>query len=199
MQNGTPTHLSPNLGRGKRWRRTPGTKRAQDLNDLKHEFTLYDVWREKHPKKKAFMWHCRYDKIFSQIGYICPQPRLRKLRAHVFNPSLGQITICVSFHLPCEVTRGRGTWELNLAHLEDEEFKQCINEIWLEWQKETINFHDIGLGWDIGKAYIKRRYIDFSIKKAKSLASVQNNLTNDIQNECESTVPDKESNKLLIS
>ena len=50
-----------------------------------------------------------------------------------------------SFRLPCIVTRGRGTWKLDLSHLEDDEYKKSINEFWYEWQKEKNNFHDIGL------------------------------------------------------
>ena len=104
-----------------------------------------------------------------------------------------------SFRLPCIVTRGRGTWKLNLSHLEDDEYKKSLNEFWYEWQKEKINFHDIGLWWDIGKTFIKRRSIDFSIKKVKRRTDIRNTLTKDIQNERESTAPNKENIKLLIS
>ena len=56
---------------------------------------------------------------------------------------------------------------MNLSHIENENFQKEIKDFWREWKNEKGNYEDVGLWWDIGKTYIKRIAIEFSIKKQK--------------------------------
>ena len=46
-----------------------------------------------------------------------------------------------------------------------------------------MNYFDLGLWWDLGKSFIKRIAIDFSIRKQRENISEHRTVTEDLKNE----------------
>ena len=83
--------------------------------------------------------------------------------------------------------RGRWIWKMNLSHIENENFQKEINDFWREWKNEKGKYEDVGLWWDIGKTYIKRIAIEFSIKKQKENCAEKKKAKEDLRLEREQT------------
>ena len=105
----------------------------------------------------------------------------------------------MNFYLPQQNKRGRGIWKMNLSHVEEKCFQTEINKFWAEWQKQKVHYKDIGIWWDLGKTYIKRIAIDFSISKQTEMKSVRKQVTDDIKFEREQPQPDRENIESLVS
>ena len=80
---------------------------------------------------------------------------------------------------------------MNLSHIENENFQKEIKDFWREWKNEKGKYEDVGLWWDIGKTYIKRIAIEFSIKKQKENCAKKKKAKEDLRLEREQPQQDR--------
>ena len=80
---------------------------------------------------------------------------------------------------------------MNLSRIENENFQKEIKDFWREWKNEKGNYEDVGLWWDIGKTYIKRIAIEFSIKKQKENCAKKKKAKEDLRLEREQPQQDR--------
>ena len=174
----------------------------ESLEHIKKENCLVDIWREKHLTKKQFTWHCRYDNISSRVDriYINSAWTSEVQNSYIHPFIWSDHDMCtINFYLPQQIKRGRGIWKMNLSHINDENFQTKIKDFWLEWKNEKINYEDNGVWWDIGKSYIKRIAINFSIGKQREINSIRKKVMDQIQIEQEKTTQNQEIISELIT
>ena len=79
---------------------------------------------------------------------------------------------------------------MNSTLLEDDSFKADVENFWAEWKKEKMRYSDPTSWWDLGKSYVKRLAIDFSVRKQQGKRVALRELQNALQAERARDVPD---------
>ena len=163
------------------------------LQELKAEHKLVDIWRHLHPKTRQFSWHSKQANISSRLDRIYVDSTWTPLvKSCYITPFVwsDHDMVVMSFSLPNTVTRGRGFWKMNLTLLEDDSFKADVEKFWAEWKKEKMRYSDPTSWWDLGKSYVKRLAIDFSVRKQQGKRVALRELQNALQAERARDVPD---------
>ena len=154
-------------------RSTYATIGIKELNQIKTDFNLIDVWRSLYPYKKQFSWSTTDQSLQSRIDRIYVDSNLIPV-----NPSSKIIPFPWSDHdivtcniiIPTTTPPGPGTWKFNTSLLEDKHYVAYMRRFFVEWRKEKVNFNDIGKWWDIGKLHIKtisKEFASFNNAQAK--------------------------------
>ena len=165
------------------------------LKSLKQEFSLVDIWREKHSNTEQYTWNSRFENISSRLDRIyIPSvwsPGVEKVYIHPF--AWSDHDMCtMAFFLPQQAKRGRGIWKMNLSHIESEAFQKEITSFWKDWKNQKTNYFDLGLWWDLGKTFIKKIAVDFSIRKQRENVSERRTVTDNLKNERKKLHPNRE-------
>ena len=91
----------------------------ESLKSLKQEFSLVDIWQEKHSNAEQYTWNSRFENISSRLDRIyIPSlwsPGIEKVYIHPFAWSDHDMRT-MAFFLPQQAKRGRGIWKMNLSH-----------------------------------------------------------------------------------
>ena len=77
---------------------------------------------------------------------------------------------------------------MNLTLLEDDAFKADVENLWAEGKNEKVPCPTIW--WDLGKSYVKKLAIDFSVRKQKGKRVALRELQNALQAERANDDPD---------
>jgi hypothetical protein len=64
----------------------------------------------------------------------------------------------------CDITRGSGTWIMNLHTIISDYFRQVFINWWVYWKLEKKSFSNLREWWDIAKIKIKSITIEASKK-----------------------------------
>ena len=64
----------------------------------------------------------------------------------------------------CDITRGSGTWIMNLHTIRSDYFRQVLSNWWVYWKLEKKSFSNLREWWDIAKIKIKSITIEASKK-----------------------------------
>ena len=154
---------------------------------------MVDIWRLLHPKRRQFSWHSRQANISSRLDRIYIDSTWASLvKSCYITPFVwsDHDIVAMSFSLPNAVNRGRGFWKMNLTLLEDDAFKADVAAFWADWKQEKRHYADPSIWWDLGKSYIKRLAIDFSIRKQRGNRMALRELQADLQAERAKDAPD---------
>lgn len=138
---------------------------SKPLQELKEEFQLTDIWRERNPNKKQYTWHCPYENIHSRLDriYIPAAWTPMVSNTYIENFVWSDHDMCVTkLSLPNAIKKGKGYWKLNLQFLEHERYKNIITEFWNEWKQKKEEYEDIQIWWDLGKIYTKSLSIQYA-------------------------------------
>ena len=144
------------------------------LRDLKDSYRLVDIWRNHHPHKRQFTWHCTYQNINSRLDriYLPAQYISSVTDVYIQHFVWSDHDMCViKMSLPNIKKRGKGYWKLNLQYLEHQRYKDKIESFWEEWKQKINDFEDISMWWDCGKIYIR----SISIQYAQEIHSLRKN------------------------
>ena len=163
------------------------------FQELKKEHHLVDIWRLLHPKRRQFSWHSRQANISSRLDRIYIDSTWASLvKSCYITPFVwsDHDIVAMSFSLPNAVNRGRGFWKMNLTLLEGDAFKADVAAFWADWKQEKRHYGDPSIWWDLGKSYIKRLAIDFSIRKQRGNRMALRELQADLQAERAKDAPD---------
>lgn len=127
------------------------------INDLKNQFDLVDIFRKLNPNLKKFTFYSDRYNTKTRIDRIYVTPVLDSLIKTT------DITPCIysdhdlvhcSFLLDT-APRGPGTWKMNNSYLQDRPFRQQFIHFWTEWQNNKNDYEDPLLWWDLGKVKIR--------------------------------------------
>ena len=148
-------------------------KSLEEIEMLKENMDLTDIWRDLHPNTQRFTWrrnkpeiHCRLD--FFLISSSLSTEALDADILTGFKTDHSLITLSLATKTN---TRGPGFWKLNTHFLKDLEYvnliKEIINEVSNDYKEdETV---DAVLLWDVMKMQIRAN----SIKYAKEQKAKQ--------------------------
>ena len=116
-------------------------KAQSKVEEICQELDLFDIWRNKNPRKKCYTWHSKsrplkqsrldYFLVSGDIGDMCENEEINP----GYRTDHSLITIGISFS---SQTRGRGLWRFNNSMLRDTEYvnkvKICIHETLNQYQ-----------------------------------------------------------------
>lgn len=144
-------------------------KSQKRLSEILHKLDLVDIWKHKYPDKNGFTWcdadNCpknRIDYIFvsNEILDLTKNMIIRRIPGtHNKNTRMSDhryLKACVDLN---KLERGSGYWKLNISHLEHDEYKKGIIDIFKDLDKSLDSISR----WELFKVKIR----DFSINYAK--------------------------------
>ena len=170
------------------------------LSEIKDNYDLIDIWRQKHPTKREYTWHSRGADIHSRLDRIyIPSSLLSTVsKTYIKDFIWSDHNACVvECTLPNTKQRGRGSWKLNIDYLNHDRYKSKIENFWDEWQKEKSNYQDLQMWWDLGKIYIKSISIQYAQEIFKIRKEEQENILENLRQENEKPHTDPEKINLL--
>ena len=135
-----------------------------DLKKIMHTHNLEDVWRRRHPEKRAFSWN-RGNK-FSRIDYWLISESLDNQTESIEYQTCAfsdHKLVKLSFRTS-ESPHGNGVWKLNEMVIKSTLFQKSFTAIWNNWQKEKHKYENLNIWWDLGKHKIKKLAIWCSYK-----------------------------------
>ena len=132
----------------------------QALQNLMTKYELIDIWRQKNPTKREFTWTGVDTVLNTRI-----RTRIdRILTNRTLDRNVTQIEIKPYQHSDHDATvitldlqkkkQEAGYWHFNNALLNDEQFTNDINKLWIEWLKNEQNYESPLIWWD----KVKRHY-----------------------------------------
>ena len=132
----------------------------QALQNLMTKYELIDIWRKKNPTKREFTWTGVDTVLNTRI-----RTRIdRILTNRTLDRNVTQIEIKPYQHSDHDATvitldlqkkkREAGYWHFNNTLLNDEQFTNDINKLWIEWLKNEQNYESPLIWWD----KVKRHY-----------------------------------------
>ena len=146
--------------------------------------TSFGRYMETSPPKKEAIFLALQANISSRLDRIYIDSTLASLvKSCYITPFVwsDHDIVAMSFSLLNAVNRGRGFWKMNLTLLEDDAFKADVAAFWADWKQEKRHYADPSIWWDLGKSYIKRLAIDFSIRKQRGNRMALRELQADLQ------------------
>ena len=158
-------------------------KSLEEIEMLKENMDLTDIWRDLHPSTQRFTWrrnkpeiHCRLD--FFLISSSLSTDALEANILPGFKTDHSRITLSLATKTN---PRGPGFWKLNSHFLKDLEYinliKETINEVSNDYKEdETV---DAILLWDVMKMQIRAN----SIKYAKQQKAKQKHTEKTLETE----------------
>ena len=120
--------------------------------------------REKNPSVKKYTFRRGNSK--SRIGLILIS---EELSCHIINIKIihcpfSDHDIKIMKLNVCDITRGSGTWIMNLHTIRSDYFRQVFTNWWVYWKLEKKSFSNLREWWDIAKIKIKSITIEASKK-----------------------------------
>ena len=137
------------------------------IEEILNTFSLIDIWRKKHGRKKRFTWSRKSSKVKSTLDYwFIPC---------VFENFVEKIEIIPGFgsdHMAVEMVlqihgqeKGPGYWKLNNSLLENQSYNEGIEHLVNDTINECNNVLNARQTWDL----CKNRIRSFSINFAKAI------------------------------
>ena len=149
------------------------------IEEILNTFSLIDIWRKKHGKKKSFTWSRKSSKVKSTLDYwFIPC---------VFENFVEQIEIIPGFgsdHMAVEMVlqihgqeKGHGYWKLNNSLLENQNYNEGIERLVNDTINECNNVLNARQTWDL----CKNRIRSFSINFAKAIKKENDSKMSDLE------------------
>jgi len=156
----------------------------QALRDLQMNLDLEDLWRTQNPYALEFTFfhqghgsRTRIDRALTST-LIRPNTKVCHFLNNLSDHYQG-VEVTISDVLP---PKGKGSWCLNKAHLENEDFRTLIENTWRQWKTKLPTFDSILDWWEQGKTLIKKRSIAFAVEAKRAnnaiISSLQKRLRN---------------------
>ena len=139
-------------------RNTYATTGIKELNNIKNDFILIDVWRQNNPYKKQFSWSTTDQTLQSRIDRIYVSHDLIPNNPHstfINFPWSDHDIVTSIITVPDTPQPGPGTWKLNTSLLDDKNYVNIINQFLVQWREEKCCFDELPKWWDMGKLHIK--------------------------------------------
>ena len=138
-----------------------GTK---ELELLKNNLNLEDVWRRRYPKLKRYSYFKPNSKIASRIDFWLVE---KTLDPFITSTSIKHAVRTDHASIQCviktsEQERGPGYWKFNNSLLTSDLFKQTFLSFWHDWKEKMGNYNSKREWWEITKYKIKCLSIEIS-------------------------------------
>ena len=141
-----------------------------EIDQIKVEFDLQDLWRKRFPNRKQFTWsngqqthQSRIDRIYIPSNWIT-----KSSNANILPFSWSDHDLVTStFDLPQNSIRGPGTWKLNTSVLQEQAYKELISKFLKTWRLEKERFRNLLLWWDMLKLHVQSITQDYCASKSQ--------------------------------
>ena len=197
--------LDPNLDR----LGTPTEHRPQismALRNAMARLSLCDVWRRQNPNVKSYTWHrnnpsnqygvskARLDRLYIPKSFLSLTNSCNILPCSLSDHS----TVTITLQPPSTNSYKRSAyWHFNNSLLEDNTYKQIIEDFWTSWRKKRNDFPNICVWWDFGKTQIKTLTQMYASKIAKEKRHVLNKINRKIANLLSAPESNEETRRAL--
>ena len=152
----------------------------KELNELKINCNLEDVWRRRCPKQKRYTYFKKNSKSASRIDYWLIDKQLDSYTKSISirnAPLTDHAAVFLSLRTS-EMEHGPSFWKMNCEIINTLLFENAFKTFWSHWKLEQAKFKDKLKWWEITKVHIRELCIDV----AKDIKKKQNREMKDLQN-----------------
>lgn len=185
---------SPSLDRLGGNSRTHHTYGIKNLNELKEDCDVVDIWRTRNPTGRSYTWTSPNGNIRSRLDRIYISKLFVPLvsTSYVVQTPFSDHDICVcETGLPSITPRGPGRWRLNVEYLSHERYQNEITEFFEHWKTQKHLYQNLQDWWDLAKIYFKSISIQYAVELNKHIRQDQARIMSLIEQEQQSSSPDK--------
>ena len=134
---------------------------SASLQSISSQFSLCDIWRDRHKDTRSFTWTGCHPTdgslICTRIDKFLVSKAMNQSVMDTFikpfpHSDHDYVSLILNFD---QVKRGPGYWHFNSELLSDAAFEAQINDFWTDWQKKYDDFGDPLLWWDKAKQQFK--------------------------------------------
>lgn len=142
---------------------------AKLMKKAEHEFGLIDVWRNLHPRDRAYTFYSEAHKVYSRLDYFfmfkTDIPRV--LKCEIYPIAISDHAM-VTLEINLRLNRGETLWRMNNSLLGDKDFTEKIRSDFKAYLELNDNkdVTDITL-WEAGKVTLRGEIIAYSSWKKK--------------------------------
>ena len=163
--------------------KTSNDTSINELNYLKSELNLIDIWRNRNINKIEFTcfsnsgYHSRLDRFYIKYDF---RNNINNVQHKSF-PFSDHSSIHLKLFTENTI-QGPNIWCLNQKLLLDERYIEKITNFLISWKKTRTKFKYISKWWDEGKSIIKEMSISYSRKLTKINNKVKRSLNKRLKN-----------------
>ena len=148
----------------------PGHPKCTDyIHMMLEKLNLIDIWRERNMNNRRFTWFKTKPRLLMErLDYIFIS---NNLSSYIMSTDIDPTFMSdhaiphISLQDVAGATKGPGFWKLNIAHLQDNEFKMLIRDT----LSDSLNqFDDSRVGWDFFKMKFRGEAIKYGARKKKA-------------------------------
>ena len=145
------------------------TRGLTELQALKYQEGLVDVWRERHPSLNIFTWSAPNNLVHSRLDRFYLEKTLREdflTQVHTHNPWSDHRIVTLTLQVKTkDAARGGGYWKLNTSLLDDTEYTETITELITAWKQRREDYDDIQSWWRDLKIRVKLISVELSVRR----------------------------------
>lgn len=154
----------------------------KEIETLKEDLQISDIWRVKNPSKERFTWRKKNPVVKSRLDFWLISKKLEDYTENTdivpcINTDHSAITLEIKTY--SENTKGKGLWRLNTSFLKEDKYVRSIMEHRKLWLEEFNNITSAKDKWEL----IKYRIRQFSLEYGKERAKMRNTLERNLQTE----------------
>lgn len=154
----------------------------KEIETLKEDLQISDIWRVKNPSKERFTWRKKNPVVKSRLDFWLISKKLEDYTENTdivpcINTDHSAITLEIKTY--SENTKGKGLWRLNSSFLKEDKYVRSIMEHRKLWLEEFNNITSAKDKWEL----IKYRIRQFSLEYGKERAKMRNTLERNLQTE----------------
>ena len=128
---------------------------GKELKTIMTKNNLINIWREKNPSVKKYTFRRGNSKSRIDLILISEELSCHIINIKIIHCPFSDHDIKIMKLNICDITRGSGTWIMNLHTIRSDYFRQVFTNWWVYWKLEKKSFSNLREWWDIAKIKIK--------------------------------------------
>jgi exonuclease III len=151
-------------------------KYADKIAELMGTIDVLDIWRLRNSAKKRYTWRQKNPLIKCRLDYFLVSQHMQE---HIIKTDI--LPAMLSDHSPITLSLkfidtpsiGPGHWKLNVAVLEETDYKTKMREHLINMKKMYSGMENLNLQWELIKYEIRKFSIEYCKKRKKKMNEIR--------------------------
>ena len=140
---------------------------GEELKTIMTKNNLTDIWREKNPSVKKYTFRRGNSKSRIDLILISEELSCHIINIKIIHCPFSDHDIKIMKLNVCDITRGSGTWIMNLHTIRSDYFRQVFTNWWVYWKLEKITVADLFL-YSYESEFLQKLVKDKKIHEARA-------------------------------